>query len=312
MKPLGVVAAALGLGLLVALGTWGAPVVAAPVRIGTNRWIGYEPLHAAAAEGKLPSHLQLVEYVSATQVLRAFENRDIDAAAVTLDEALSLSASTRDVALVAVLDVSHGGDAVIARPPRASLDQLAGARIAVEDTAVGHLMLRRALDRAHLSRDQVQVISLPVNDHVVKWDAGLDAVVTFEPIRSRLLALGGVEVFSSRDIPGEIVDVLVVRRSSLAARPTVRAELTRACFQARGWALSEPARFAGRAALRLKVTESEVSAQLEGVRLPTEEESQAQLRGALLETAKSTLSFVQGPGAPTEADARALFDQEGS
>lgn len=309
MRAWSVAGVAAGLAVIV-VGTSEPSSAGLPVRIGTNVWIGYEPLHAAAAEGRLPPHLRLVEYVSATQVLRAFENRDIDAAAVTLDEAVRLAGSTHDVALVVVLDVSHGGDAVIAWPPRHSLAQLAGARIAVEDTAVGQLMLQRALERAQLTRAQVQVIPLPVNDHVASWDAGLDAVVTFEPTRSRLLALGGVEVFSSRDLPGEIVDVLVVRRSLLASRPTLRAELVKAWFETRAWGLAEPARFARRAALRLKVTEAEVSSLLSGVRLPTEDESRAQLQGRLLETAKSQRSLGGPEAAATEADVAALFDQE--
>ena len=51
----------------------------APLRIGTNVWIGSEPLYLARDLGRLhPKAVQLVEYPSASEVLRAFRNQAID------------------------------------------------------------------------------------------------------------------------------------------------------------------------------------------------------------------------------------------
>lgn len=46
----------------------------------------------------------------------------------------------------------------------------------------------------------------------------VDAIVTFEPTRSRLLAAGGHEVFSSASMPGEVADVLVVTANTARQR----------------------------------------------------------------------------------------------
>ena len=43
----------------------------------------------------------------------------------------------------------------------------------------------------------------------------VDAIVTFEPSKSIILGVGGNEVSSSKKIPGEIVDVLVVHEEML-------------------------------------------------------------------------------------------------
>ncbi|MEO8040925.1 MAG: hypothetical protein ABI794_19310, partial [Betaproteobacteria bacterium] len=49
------------------------------LRIGTNVWIGSEPLYLARELGHLkPDAVQLVEYPSASEVLRAFRNQAID------------------------------------------------------------------------------------------------------------------------------------------------------------------------------------------------------------------------------------------
>lgn len=310
MRYSGAVAFAMAVVVLISVGTCGSSRPKPAVRVGTNVWIGYEPLHAAAADGRLGPELRLVEYVSATQVLRGFENGDIDAAAVTLDEALRLASTTHDVQLIAVLDVSTGGDAVIARPPRTTLAHLAGARIAVEHTAVGELVLRRALERARLKRADVEVVPTPANEHLAAWDAGVDAVVTFEPVRSRLLALGGVELLSSGELPGEIVDVLVARRSLVKARPGLGRQLAATWFALRSWVQAEPERFSRLAAPRLRVTEAEVRRQLSTLRFPDEAESQAGVGGALVATAKAYLPILGDEAGVTGADVDDLFSAE--
>jgi len=41
----------------------------------------------------------------------------------------------------------------------------------------------------------------------------VDAIVTFEPVKSELLSSGANILFDSHQIPGRIVDVLVVRKN---------------------------------------------------------------------------------------------------
>ena len=49
------------------------------LRIGTNVWIGGEPLYLARELGRFdPAAVQLVEYPSASEVMRAFRNQAID------------------------------------------------------------------------------------------------------------------------------------------------------------------------------------------------------------------------------------------
>jgi NitT/TauT family transport system substrate-binding protein len=83
-------------------------------------------------------------------------------------------------------------------------------------------MLTRALDTAGLSLSEVNVVPLGIDEHFAAFhDGRVDALVTFDPVRSRLLKEGASQLFSSADIPGEITDVLVVSRNYLSAHPEV-------------------------------------------------------------------------------------------
>lgn len=282
------------------------------LRVGTNVWIGYEPLHAWKERGGRARSLELVEYVSATQVLRAFENREIDAAALTLDECLRLEAATHDVRLVAVTDYSHGGDALVAGGGRASLSQLEGARVGVEHTALGALMLTRALELGHLGAAQVTIVPLTVNEHERAWDAGVvDAVVTFEPVVSRLVAQGGRVLLSSVELHGEVVDVLVIRRS-LERQDSLTETLRAEWFAARDWAVADHQAFAKLAAPRLGVGVAAVESLVNGIEFPSREESERAVGGGLRSTALKLAGLMRDRqlGAVEDADVAALFAEQ--
>ncbi len=88
-----------------------------PIPIGTNIWIGYEPLYVARELSLFPGRApRLVEYSSATQALSAFRSGVIDAAALTLDEAVLLSHAGLDVRVVLVFDYSDGADVLLGKP----------------------------------------------------------------------------------------------------------------------------------------------------------------------------------------------------
>lgn len=89
-----------------------------PVKLGTNLWPGYEPLYLAREQGYLSGDsVALVELLSASEVMRAYRNGAIDAAALTLDEVISLREAGLRPVIVQVADISNGADVILARPP---------------------------------------------------------------------------------------------------------------------------------------------------------------------------------------------------
>ncbi len=116
------------------------------LRVGLNVWTGYEPLFLARDLGYIQdSRVRLVEYGSASQAMRAFQNGAIDAAALTLDEVLLLAQYGERPRVVAVLDISAGGDVLIGHPDIEQLPEIRGRRVGVEHTALGAYVLIRAL-----------------------------------------------------------------------------------------------------------------------------------------------------------------------
>lgn len=269
--------------LLAALLLAGCGQPSEALRIGSNVWPGYEPLYLARALGLLrPAAARLVEYSSATQVMDAFADGAIDAAALTLDEALLLHQSGLALRIVLVMDVSNGADALLARPPLDSLAALRGRRIGVEDTAVGAYLLDAALQSAALSIQDVRVMPLRANEHERAYRSGaVDALVTFEPTRSRLLAEGAHVLFDSRQIPGQIMDVLAVR-PEVAASPLQT--VLEAWFAALAYHSRQPQAAAAQMSRRLRLAAPQVREAMGLIHLPGRDENRR-----LLATAPSPL-----------------------
>lgn len=188
------------------------------LRIGSNRWLGYGPLYVADDLRWLePSGFRLLEYPSTSGVLRAFRNGLLDAAMLTIDETLRLMADNHDLEILLITNISAGADAVYAMPPLRDPQDLLGARIGVEDSALGAFFLSRLLDLGGLRRDQVEIVSLPVQEHLNAMREGrIDAVITFSSEGPAMQALGARRVLDSRALPNEIIDVLVVDRQRVS------------------------------------------------------------------------------------------------
>src|SRR6202162_3941028 len=104
-----------------------------PLRIGTNVWIGSEPLYLARDLGYVDREaVQLVESPSASEVSRAFRNQAIDGMVISLDELFVLAVDELQPRIVLIADVSHGADVVVGRSSMRAMKDLRGKRVAVE------------------------------------------------------------------------------------------------------------------------------------------------------------------------------------
>lgn len=196
------------------------PVEPPPLKVGMNAWVGYDPLVLARDQQLMDSErVKVVELSSSSETLRNFRNQLLDAAALTLDETLRLADEGMDVRIVAVLSASAGADMVVAGPSVADPRQLRGKTVAVEGTTVGALMLQRLLQAARLQPGDVRVRNMEASQHLSALRSGeVDAAVTYEPLAGAMRAEGLRPIFDSRQMPGDIVDVLVVRGALVQAR----------------------------------------------------------------------------------------------
>lgn len=248
-----------------------------PLRVGASVWPGFECLFLARNLGLYEnSPLQLVEYPSTPEVIRSFQNGAIEAAAMSGDEFLRLAEHNPDVRAVLVLDYSMGADALMARPDIDHLAGLRGRRVGVEANTLGAYLLNRALDRAGLAVSDIVVTPVPSHDHLAAFSAGkIDAVVTFEPYRSRLLAAGARVLFDSSDTPGEVLDLLIVRKEVVDERLALLQRLVDGWFEAREHLLRNPQAAAEKMARREETSPEAFLESLKGLQIPSREQNQS-------------------------------------
>lgn len=250
------------------LGGCGAPVEALP--IASHVWPGYEFMRLGASMGHMEAgQVRFVDTQSASASLQALAEGRALGAALTLDEVLTGIHRGLPLVVPLLFDSSAGADVVLVRPRITSLQQLRGARIGVETTALGALMLKKLLERAGLNRNDVEVVHFDVDEHVRAWaDARLDALITYEPTSSRLQAAGAGCIFDSRDIPNTILDVLAVKASVLETHGAQLRALIRAHFAGLDAWKSNPVDAAYRMSGRLAVDPNAVAALYRGLNLP--------------------------------------------
>lgn len=241
-----------------------------PLRIGTNQWPGYEFLYLARQLGAFDqTPVRLVELPSATEVAQYLHAGVLEGGALTLDETLRLIERGTDLVVVLVLDVSNGGDALVARPEIRELSELRGRRLGVELSAVGALMLEAVLDAAGLDSAELTLIPLTVDEQKAAYEQGrVDALITFEPILGELRAQGARKLFDSRQIPGRIVDVLAVSRKALRRHREGVEALIRGYLQALAYYRKRPEEACRGMAPRLQIPPELLCQSYEGLTLP--------------------------------------------
>jgi NitT/TauT family transport system substrate-binding protein len=257
------------------------------VRIGTNVWIGSEPLYLARELGRLdPAAVQLVEYPSASEVLRAFRNQAIDGMVISLDELFGLAADGLQPRIILVVDVSHGADVVVGRRGMRTMHDLKGKSVAVESSALGAFVLSRALALNGMQAGDVNVVHLESNEQPNAFEKGqVDGAVTFDPYRAQFLRAGAKTLFDSTQIPGEIVDLVAVRATVLERRPKAIQALLTGWFGAIDYMKREPADAARRMGVRQQTTGEQFLEAQKGLHVPSREENLQMLGGAKPELA---------------------------
>jgi len=259
----------------------------AVLRIGTNVWIGSEPLYLARELGRLdPAAVQLVEYPSASEVLRAFRNQTIDGMVISLDELFGLAVDGLQPRIILVVDVSHGADVVVGRRGMRTMHDLRGKSVAVESSALGAFVLSRALTLNGMQASDVNVVHLESNEQPSAFERGqVDGAVTFDPYRAQFLRAGAATLFDSTQIPGEIVDLLAVRATVFEKKPKAIQALLAGWFGALDYMKSDPKDAARRMGTRQQTSGEQFLEAQRGLHVPSREENLAMLGGATPELA---------------------------
>lgn len=246
------------------------------LRVGNTVWPGYEPLYLAQHIGILDNNeVRFVEYISTSQVLRAFKNKAVEVAAVTLYDALLLLKDGFNPKIILVLDISNGGDVILSHNEYKNMNSLKGKTIGLENTSMGMHVLSRALEHNDIDINDVKIKRLEAYEHTKEFkNKSVDAIVTYEPISNALIAeYGANEIFSSKEMPNEILDVLIVQDDYLKTHSREIKNLVQSWYKALEYYKNNEKESNAFLSKRLGVGAEEVSELFSGLTLPNRNEN---------------------------------------
>jgi NitT/TauT family transport system substrate-binding protein len=194
--------------------------------VGWSIYAGWTPYHYMQKSGLLKKwadkygitiKVQRFDYAPS---LDAFVGRNIDACTMTNMEALDMpAASGVPTTVILIGDYSNGNDALLVRGGLQMKD-LAGKKMLLVEKTVSEYLFDRALTLNSMRNQIKQVRMINTSDSDIQSafisDSSVSAVVTWKPMLSQLAQQKSVtSLFNSSQIPGEILDLTVVRTEVL-------------------------------------------------------------------------------------------------
>lgn len=278
-------------------------------RIAVTDWPGYDALHLAAEKNMFAEHglnVKLVPINAIIDMRTAFERGLIDGyTAPLVDVVESMQTTGVPARIVLALDYSNGGDQILAVPAIPSPAALGDARVGLEtSSAIGRYLLGRALGDKPLHATSIRLIQGSQPQLVEMTIAGkLDAVVTYHPSTEKILARRTMHVlYSSAEIPNEIMDVLAVSPHLLAQQPDFSRKLSLVWRQALAYGAQYPSETVTIHARRYGVTPEKYARMTHGIRAITETESRDILSSGRMARAIMQAVRLLTPSSPVTAD----------
>lgn len=241
---------------------------ASPFKLTVNSWVGWGPLFIAKKKGffeGLDVRINFIEDAGARR--SAMISGQVDGYASSVDN-LAIDATFGVTGkTVMCFDESAGGDGIVAKS-EVTWENLKGRKVAVQTGLPGHFLLLSVLAKHGLKPSDIAIVDLDADKAGSGFVAGtLDVAVTWEPWISQAAAMaGGKKLITTAELPGLIVDTLVVRDPVLQARPDDVRRLMRGWFKALEWYTAHPEEGNGIIAAAYKLKPKEVKGMVAGVR----------------------------------------------
>ena len=223
------------------------------IRVMAPTWVGFAPALVADKLGYYKDEGITVEFKfddDRSNVLAAMTRGDIEADMRTVGEhqGRPRDANTPGI-IIGTIDLSVGGDGVVADGSINGVPDLKGKTVAIEPNIPARLLLQMELAKSGLSLKDVNLKEIATADTIVVFqDNSIAAVGTYEPFLSQALKV--VEsrkpkvISSSKDAPGLILDIITARQDDLKANPEKYKKFLRGIYRAVDYYKKEPAKFA--------------------------------------------------------------------
>jgi NitT/TauT family transport system substrate-binding protein len=241
------------------------------MNIGTVVWIGYGPFYVAES-------LDLFKKYNLKVSLKVFTDPALippaisagDGGMLTYDQVVGQVAAGKPMKVVMPIDYSNGGDAIVADASIKSVKDFKGKKIGFNPLSPSDFLLSYALKVNGLGEKDYTAVSMTPESVPAAMASGqLPIGVTYEPSLSQILGQGGGKkfkvVFSSKNAPGLIADVLVFDPKVITAKPTEISGIIKAYLDGMAYIKSKPDEAAKIIGKFMGVSAKEVKEQWAGV-----------------------------------------------
>lgn len=175
--------------------------------------------------------VQLNDYIES---INQYTAGQFDGCTMTNMDALTIPAAGGvDTTALITGSYSDGNDGVVLKGTDKKLSDLKGLSVYLPELSVSHYLLVRGLEKAGLAERDVKVVNTSDADIVSAFStANVRAAVAWNPQLSVIKQTPQTtEVFSSSQVPGELIDMLVVNSETLHDNPALGKALTGAWFE---------------------------------------------------------------------------------
>ena len=193
---------------------------AAPLKIAYSDWPGWIAWEIGIQKGWFKEagvevEFQWFDYVPS---MDAYVAGKVDAVCMTNGDALVTGATGKPSVGILINDFSNGNDMVVAAPGISSMKELKGKKVGLEEGFVPHLIFLTGLEKAGLKAEDVTIVNTKTNETPqVLASKAVDAISAWQPNSGEALKAvpGSKPIFTSKDAPGIIYDLLYVSAESL-------------------------------------------------------------------------------------------------
>ena len=211
----------------------------AQVKIGVSDWPGWVAWYVAEQKGMFKKHgadVKLVWFANYTDSISALSAGQVDANSQAWSDSMAPLAKGLPLKAILVNDNSAGNDAVMVNPKIKSFADLKGKKIALEEFSV------LALAKNGMTLKDVQVVNLSAGDAAAAFLAGrVDAAAVWNPWVNKIQTSGkGKALFTSKDVPGMIPDLLVAQEKSVKAKRKDYLGMIKAWYEAEAFIRAKP------------------------------------------------------------------------
>jgi NitT/TauT family transport system substrate-binding protein len=305
--------------LVAATWTLAMPAQAAPplkpYKVGFNAWIGSIAFFVAQQKGFFKDEgldLQAKSFSSPGDGLKPLLSNDLDAVLSTADSVLTvIDKAPGQLKIVYLTDTSAGADAILAKKDIKTIKEMKGRKVAATLGQCNQLLLDKALEKAGLTEKDINLVNMNPDDAGAAFAAGqIDVAVTWEPWITKVSGeKTGHVIFSSKETPNLILDVLAVNTKGAAKKPAE----TRAFLKAlnRGYEFVQAHRdeAAALAAKALEQKPDEVKPMLDKVNLYSPQKNLELLAGPAADASKQVAQFFKDHKVnDTLVDTSTLYD----